>query len=121
MEEEKLKRLAEEWQRVLGLQDWRIKLFPNCRPEEMGDPEADGFVDYQESTKTARIDLLDPTFYGNRAVEYDVEETLLHELLHLKLSLLFEGDKLLERVAHQWVDDFARALVWARRAGNGQD
>ena len=27
--------LLSEWQNRLGLQDWRIKLVPNCKPEEM--------------------------------------------------------------------------------------
>ena len=31
----KHKVLLAEWQERLGLQDWRIKLKPKCRPEDM--------------------------------------------------------------------------------------
>lgn len=34
--------LLEEWQKRLGLQDWRIKLCNNCKPEEMTIQDAAG-------------------------------------------------------------------------------
>jgi hypothetical protein len=116
MTDEELQKLLIEWKERLGLQSWRIKLLTNCRPENMADPEADGCVDYQESSKTARIELIDPIFYGERVIPYDAEKTLVHELMHLKMSLYFEGDAMLERVSHMILDDLARALVEAKRA-----
>lgn len=109
--------LMEEWQKRLGLEDWKIKLHTNLRQDEMTCADAEGNASYEESTKTARIELLDPAWYGERIIPYDIEKTLVHELLHLKLSLLFGGDNLLERIAHQWVDDLARAFVDAKRQG----
>lgn len=116
MTDTELQQLLTEWQQRLGLQNWYVKLLTNCRPETMACPDADGCTDYEESSRTARIELVDPIFYGERVIPYDPEKTLVHELLHLKMSLYFEGDALLERVSNMILDDLARALVEAKRA-----
>lgn len=110
--------LLREWQNRLGLQEWRLKLYPNCKPEDMAIEDVDGATTWTESTKTARIDILDPKYYGDRIVPFDFEKTLVHELLHLKLSLVsVKVDELQERVVHQIIDDLARAFVDAKRKG----
>lgn len=110
--------LLREWQKRLGLQEWRLKLYPSCKPEEMTIEDVDGATAWTESTKTARIDILDPKYYGDRIVPFDFEKTLVHELLHLKLSLVsVKVDELQERVVHQIIDDLARAFVDAKRKG----
>ena len=112
----KHKALLSEWQERLGLTDWRIKLNPKCKPEEMSQ-EGSGCAEWSESIKSARIEILDPAYYGKRVVPFDWEETLVHELLHLKLCLVSDGvDAFQERYMHQVIDDLARALVTARRA-----
>lgn len=111
-------KLLREWQNRLGLQDWRIKLVDNCRPENMSLQDVSGDVDWTESTKTARIEILDEQFYGDRIVPYDYEQILVHELMHLKLSLVAsQVNDLQERYMHQVIDDMARALVDAKRSG----
>lgn len=113
----KHKALLAEWQERLGLTDWRIMLKPKCKPEEMAQAGS-GCVDWCESSKTARIEILDPAYYGKRVVPFDWEKTLVHELLHLKTSLVSDSvDKLQERVMHQMIDDLARAFVSAKRCG----
>lgn len=113
----KHKRLLSEWQERLGLQDWRIKLKPKCRPEDMEIENVAGCTAWSESVKTARIEIIDPEYYGERIVPFDFEKTLVHELLHLKLCLVSDGvDAFQERYMHQIIDDLARALVAARRA-----
>ena len=108
--------LLKEWQKRLGLQDWRVKLMVDCKPAEMSVDESSGCVSWQESTKTALIQIVDPKYYGDRVVAFDFEKTLVHELLHLKFCLLYDEDgELRERVVHQCVDDMARALVEAKR------
>ena len=78
--------------------------------------ESSGCVAWQESTKTACIQILDPKYYGDRVVPYDFEKTLVHELLHLKFCLFYDEDgELRERLVHIAVDDIARALVEAKR------
>lgn len=111
---ENAQKLLAEWQKRLGLQEWRIKLYTNCTEEETD--ESSGLTVWQEVTKTARIMILDPKYYGERIVPFDFEKTLVHELLHLKTCLLTSNcDDLQERVGHMLIDDISRALIDAKR------
>lgn len=108
--------LKEEWQERLGLQDWAIQLNYNCKPEDMILENVAGCAEWTESNKTARIDILDKQYYGERIVPYDFEKTLVHELLHLKTSLVSDNvTDLQARYMHQMIDDLARAFVDAKR------
>lgn len=108
--------LLYEWQRRLGLTDWRIKLVDNCEPEDMSLRDVAGSTEWTESVKTARIEIMDPKFYGDRIVPFDYEKTLVHELLHLKFSLIsLDTSDLQTRYVHQIIDDLARAFVDAKR------
>lgn len=114
--------LLEEWQKRLDLQDWRIKLFKNCKPEEMTIQGVDGCTEWTEPIKTARIEIIDPQYYGDRIVPFDYEKTLVHELLHLKTCLVSDMvDDLQARYMHQMIDDLARAFVDAKRCGAKMD
>lgn len=110
--------LLEEWQKRLGLQDWRIKLCNNCKPDEMTMKDVAGCTEWTESIKTARIEIIDPQYYGERIVPFDFEKTLVHELLHLKTCLVSDQVYDLQaRYMHQMIDDLARAFVDAKRGG----
>lgn len=111
--------LLREWQTRLGLQDWRIKLVANCKPNEMELENCAGCTGWTESIKTARIEILGENYYGERIVPFDFEKTLIHELLHLKLCLVSNNvDEFQERYMHQIIDDLARAFVDAKRSVN---
>lgn len=110
------KELLLEWKQRLGLQEWRIKLRPKCVPDEMALENVAGCTDWSETIKTARIEIIDPAYYGERIVPFDWEKTLVHELLHLKLCLVQDvEDDLQSRYMHQIIDDLARAFVDAKR------
>lgn len=110
------KGLLKEWQKRLALMDWRIALQTNCEPEEMGIVDSAGCVQWEESSKTALIQIVKPERYGKRVVPFDFEKTLVHELMHLKTCLFYDNDdELRERIVHQAIDDIARALVDAKR------
>lgn len=110
------KKLLREWQSRLGLQEWRIKLLDNCDPDDMELPDCAGCTDWSESIKTARIEIMNPLYYGDRIVPFDYEKTLVHELLHLKTCLLTDvEDPLTERVGHMLIDDLARIMVALKR------
>lgn len=111
--------LLDEWQKRLGLQDWFIVLKTNCKQDEIL-PDADGQVEYVESTKCAEIKILNPDERRSSLRPFDFEEILVHELLHCKLSLFAneEWDGLRSRIAHITVDDLARAFVDAKRSNN---
>lgn len=108
--------LLSEWQERLGLQDWKIKLVPDCKPEDMALEDCAGCTTWTESIKTARIEIIDPKHYGDRIVAFDFEKTLIHELLHLKTCLVSSDvSDLQERYMHQMIDDLARAFVDAKQ------
>lgn len=112
--------LLEKWKCKLGLHDWKIKLYANCKPEEMTMSGVAGCTEWSESGKTARIEIIDPKYYGERIVPFDFEKTLIHELLHLKMSFWCQNeDDVEDRVMHQIIDDLARAFV-ERRDDNGK-
>lgn len=109
-------KLLREWQNRLGLADWRIVLNDNCAPNEMSLDECAGCSEWDEVIKAARIEILDPKYYGVRIIPFDYEKTLVHELLHLKTCLVSDKvDTLQARYMHQMIDDLARALVDAKR------
>lgn len=115
---ERYTELLVEWKERLGLHDWRINLYPECTEDDMSIIDAAGDAVWEETGKTARIEILDPKYYGERVEEFDWEKTLVHELLHLKLCLLSDsGNELMERVVHILIDDLARAFVDAKRKG----
>ena len=104
--------LLEKWKRRLGLQDWTIKLCENCKPEEMMMSGVAGCTEWSEAGKTARIEIIDPAYYGDRIAPFNFEKTLVHELLHLKMSFWCQSEEDVEdRVMHQIIDDLARAFV----------
>lgn len=105
-------RLLEKWQKKLCLQEWRIKLVTHLRPEEMTVSNVAGCTDWSESIKTARIEIINPAFYGDRIVPFSFEKTLIHELLHLKFSFWCQDEySVADRLMHQYIDDLARAFT----------
>lgn len=112
-------KLLEEWKKRLGLYDWQIELQISCAPDEMEMEDVCGCTAWQEVNKTALVQIVDEKYYGKRIAPYDFEKTLVHELLHLKTCLLSDTDnELQQRVAHQLIDDLARAFVDAKRKGS---
>ena len=114
--------LLNEWVTRLGLKDWHIILETNVKPEGMALQDADGCINYTEITKAAQIQIIDPTLRKDGIRPFDLEETLVHELLHMKLCLLERGEdwdnKLQLRLLHVIIDDLARAFVDAKRSKN---
>lgn len=114
--------LLEKWKRKLCLQEWRIRLKTHLRPEEMTMNDVAGCSEWSESIKTARIEIIDPDYYGYRIVPFDFEKTLVHELLHLKFSFWCQNeDDIGDRVMHQMIDDLARALTEKRKCEENGD
>ena len=114
--------LLEKWKRKLCLNEWRIKLLTHLRPEEMTMNDVAGCSEWSESIKTARIEIIDPDYYGDRIVPVDFEKTLVHEMLHLKFSFWCQNeDDIGDRIMHQMIDDIARALTEKRKCEENGD
>ena len=111
--------LLDEWSQRLGLKDWYIVLETDVKPDELMMENSDGCVEYEETIKSARIQIIDEKLRSPSLRPFNFEETLVHELLHLKFCLLERGKnwekKLQLRLLHQIVDDIARALVAAKK------
>ena len=122
MKKKQALKLLSEWQERLGLNDWRIKLYYKCKPDEMMLDNAAGCTEWSETVRTARIEIIAPKYYGERVVDFDFEKTLVHELLHLKTCLVSDKvNELQARYMHMMIDDLARAFVDAKRNGNKEE
>ena len=117
--------ILSEWMKRLGLQDWAIVLHTNVNPSEMKIYGTVGCTSWEESTKSAFIQIVDPSKVGEITRDFDFEEVLVHELLHLKTSLLSsrseEEEILSDRVLHQLIDDLARAMVDIKKTERAKD
>lgn len=92
-----LRRLTKLWQKRLKLQDWKIVArFTSSIASE----NAAGMADWHPDNRTAQVDILPP-----HLITDDIEETLVHELLHV----LYEG--------HTWYTEDLRS-VHQERAHN---
>lgn len=108
--------LMAEWQHRLGLDDWCIVLKNNCSPNEMMLQNVSGECEKDDVNKCAIIRLLDKKDYGDSILPYDKEETLVHELLHIKFWLIENTDNEMQnRFIHQLIEDMAKALVDAKK------
>lgn len=114
--------ILKEWQERLGLMDWNIKLQDMCMPDDMALIDSAGCTVWVEPIKAAKIQILDPKYYGDRIVPFDWEKTLVHELLHLKLCLVSDGvGDLQARYMHQIIDDLAKAFINTKDTDKGKD
>lgn len=116
IEKGKLKEVSEYWIDVLGLKEWDI-VFRIQRKSDMTLPDCSGDVNYQFIHKKAIVSLIDPIDWNNDLFEQDMEETLIHELLHLKFAITDdteEGQNSMPLLSHQLLCDIARSLLKAR-------
>lgn len=113
--EELQERLA-HWQKVLRLQDWDVKVVV-VRASQMECGGNAGENTWQLSTKTALIKLCDPVDWPeDTRWEQDMEETLVHELLHLHMALFQpEHDTLEHAMMEQAICCIATGLVALHR------
>lgn len=81
--DEQLQEKLKQWQERLRLQDWLVKVKIG-RQREMQLNRL-GEISFNTHTKTARITILDPIDYDDWGKQ-DMENTLVHELLHLHFS-----------------------------------
>lgn len=111
--------LLEEWQTRLGLNDWEIELETDCEYTDLAIDNSDACVIFEECTKVAKIQIVAPDKRIDGVIgKFDFETTLVHELVHLKMCLLEDGEEtsLHERLLHVLINDMARALVNAKRS-----
>ncbi|MFK0731397.1 MAG: hypothetical protein ACFKPT_02700 [Gloeotrichia echinulata GP01] len=115
---ENLQQECQDWQRTLKLSDWdvSVKKVPH---REM--PDAVGHIRWDLDEKSADIRLIMPEDYQSGALRpYNIEETLVHELLHLHLATFDMSDEPKRLALEQAINAIARALVNLKNATQTQ-
>lgn len=108
--QEQVDRWLNTWKTRLRLEDWTVEA-KVVRSTELK-PDTLGHIKWESDKKTALITLLHPQDYDLPAsrIEEDMEMTVLHELIHLQLSVL-PRDKGSRQVEEQVVNRIAGALM----------
>lgn len=110
--EDQLQQKCSEWQKRLRLQDWIVKA-RMCRAHELP-VSSMAHVHYVVEKKMASIRIVDPVDYPpDSMVPYDMENSLVHELLHLHFAPL-TGDES-SVVEEQAIECITSALLNANR------
>lgn len=115
--QEELVEKCAEWQGILKLQDWTIAvgIVRDRQMKNKGQAE----ISYSLPKKMAIISLLDPIDYDNDTFPQDMEQSLVHELVHLHIASFDETESgsLEEIMLEQATDTIAKALVNVKRGG----
>jgi len=109
------------WKKSLGLDPWEIKVVFRTRDDMKCGGEAE--VEISESLRRAIISILTPEEYEkyeehNDLFPQDVEQTLVHELLHIPLESIAKpkAGTAEDIILENFVEQTAKALVNENRA-----
>lgn len=119
MTERRANELFDKWVKVLKLHEWDIRFCWKVDPKRMAAPDSAGCVRYNSVCMQAVVEIADFDSYeaGLHGFETDYEQVLVHELLHLKFALIYDGERVHEEVVHRLIDQMAHALVNVSREG----
>jgi len=117
LSDRQLTTLARQWQKRLGLGDWHIRA-RWAPPSEIG--TSYGTCRFDINHKTALISVLSEEYadaYAFPSPPWDVDNIIVHELVHLVLApLQIEDDVLQEQIINQLAEAFVPVL---ERKANG--
>lgn len=114
--DEELNGILREWQRVLGLLDWDVKIRWAASYEMPNDVKAAIIQVWQK--KAAVIKVLRREDYDRDIPwDQDIEQSIVHELLHISFHPFEprDEDTLEWATWHQELDQIALALVTVKR------
>jgi hypothetical protein len=114
--QEQLEERLAFWQKVLRLQDWRVRV-RLVRQRDLRDPGNQGESEWVLENRAAVIRVLEPFDYPSDSVwPQDMERTLVHELLHLHFAPFDAEPDTAESIAQeQAIDCIATGLVALHR------
>jgi len=110
-----LQQLAEEWQRLLRIQDWDVTV-RFARPVEMFDRDLLGQCRTLANLKEAQVLICDP---AQAPEPMDVEYVLAHELGHILLDPLATKSNMLH--VEQALHGFVHALIKLRKGDKHEE
>jgi hypothetical protein len=107
--------LLDEWVKRLWLNAWEIEANLACHPSELDEERLSGQAEWHTSVKLGAIKVKAERF-AECSDEFDFEQTLVHELLHLKFGIFYDNSQgIAQDLLHQTLDELATALVDAKR------
>ena len=107
-----LKERLKYWQHALRLDFWDITIKIG-RMANMVIKGVDGEITYSLPNAEADITILNPIDYNDSAFPQDMEETLVHELLHLHMATFEPADaeKVNSMLWERTIDQLAKVMV----------
>ena len=117
--EEQLQQRLLYWQERLNLRDWKLKVKIDRGSDIGGDYQ--GGINWSLNSKSASIRILDPIDYPKHSMEeQDMENTLVHELLHIHFALISEKCnpqpmEIYNLFEEQAIESLAEALIELER------
>lgn len=114
--DEQLQEKLKEWQKRLRLQDWIITAKIKRGRDLSNDSQAN--VHYVLPKKMATISIMDPIDYPpDSMVPQDMEDSLVHELLHLHFAPISDDDDddKYYTAMEQMIESIASGLISAIR------
>jgi len=104
----------EEWKHRLYLDSWIICAGKHDKEDY---PDENGHIEFDVSSQTAKLTLLDP-WVDDRIEKHYQEEVLVHELLHLKIGFLKPPENMegtfFDVMQHRLVYQMAHSLIMAK-------
>ena len=116
--DKELRKACRKWQKVMRLQDWDI-VCKIQRTKGMNMENVEGSCTWNVMNKTAVIRILDPVDYPDNEWEQNMEETLVHELMHLH-SAPFDDFKMgtaKNDALEQMIVTLSQALINSKKKG----
>lgn len=111
-----MKNMLKYWQNNLLLNNWKIIVKDDCPVTDFVLKDVCGETEWDLVNRCAVIRIISKDQYGNRIIPYDKERILVHELLHIKFSLLWESnDETHNLILHNLIEDMANSLIKTRR------
>src|SRR5690625_2812996 len=117
---EQLEQKLKYWQSKLRLNDWKINA-QITRDKDMSQRDRLGEVEYNIYKKEAFIRILDPVDYDDYGKQ-DMENTLVHELLHIHFSGICyhfgKNDDVYNVLEEQAIESITSGLISLERKGS---
>ena len=113
-DQKEAEQFLQEWQKVLRLQDWDLKI-QIVRARDLVGGESMAEVTYKHTKRMAIINLLDPIDYGEYLWEQNHEISLVHELLHLHfIGFEAESGTAEDDAQEMTIDVISKSLVFLK-------
>jgi len=120
LSEQQIKDKLQYWKAILGLENWEIKILLKRQRDMKPDTQAN--VSWVIQKASATIAMVCNEDYDSCLWPRDMEQSLVHELLHVKCSVFdsFEDGTLQDVMHEQYIDSMAKIIVTMDRERRGE-